>query len=649
MATAQEILDWYAKGRPPSAGSSASSDGGSSAEDILKWYAARAKENAPEPVQFVDPATGATGGPTPGDQAPPGWSPAPPGPVMSLAERFRQNPVSDRFAGTQEAVNRLLGYSGGPSAIDVEAERQARGEAVRQGGGSLGEILAAQGPITESPFAMGFGAAPSPGGGSLAGVPIGNRLVPAPPPAPAAAPPVGVPNRLLAPPSETPMPAAPMTGTAPPVAAVTPVTPVTPVTANPLLGPPAATGAAENRLIAPPEAPPVETPTTGPKGNILPIRTQAQAEAKADEILRHFAQGGNTAIDTTEMIPGSAPTLSKAIVGGNPGIAALERRIAEDNPNAFQPNADKIAAARSSHFAETAGTKEADDVAAAQVRRRYQAEDARVFSPQNMDRADPTSVIKTIDDALAGRQGQRGAIAEALQGVRAKLVDANGKMQTDPNLLYGVRQDINDSIGPLAQGTKNDRRAAAHELIDVRNALDPVINDAAPGFGDFIKRFSEDMGPIEGRRYLRSMRLTDANGNITLGKLDQAIKTLENQRNLPGLRAGDSVTEDQLKALNTLREDFRTDNKRQLGRALGSPTVQNLGTSRALGVMTHPAVTAATTLAGGAAEPVLGLGGPILRHMFATADAKGQQMVMDALKRKLLNPQDAASAFQPPR
>lgn len=417
---------------------------------------------------------------------------------------------------------------------------------------------------------------------------------------------------------------------------------------TPAATPPPAEAPTENKFLAPPatEPAPVETPQSGPKGNILPIKTEAQADARADEIIRHFAQGGNTTIDQTEIIPGSTPTLAKSIVGGNPGISALERRVMEDNPNAFQPNVDKVAKARSDHFAAIAGTKEADDVAAGHVSAAYRAEDERVFSPENIrGPADPSPVIKIIDDALAGRQGQRGAIADALHAVRDKLVDADGKLQTNPDLLYGVRQDINDSIGPLAQGTKNDRRAAARELIGVREALTPVIDEVAPGFSDFIDRFSKDMGPIEGRRYLRSMRLTDANANITLGKLDNAIKTLESQRNLPGLRAGDSVTEEQLAALNTLRDDFRTDSKRQLGRSLGSNTMQNAGTSRALDVLTHPAVTAATTIAGASAEPIFGLGGPALKYWLSSMDAKGQQMVMDALKRKLVNPADAASAF----
>lgn len=411
-------------------------------------------------------------------------------------------------------------------------------------------------------------------------------------------------------------------------------------------GNPLAPQAAEANPLAPaPEAPAVATPTEGPKAKLLPIRSPAAAEAEADRTIRHFAGNGNTTIDMSSAIPGSKPTLSQSIVGGNPGIAALERSVRDAFPNDFVARETANQAARADHLVSVTGTPA--DLAAAEAERDAMTAKARTTAFADPQPTDPTPAIQQIDQILKSGQGQRTTVANALNDIRSKLVDAKGNLQTDPEQLYGIRQHINDIISPKAAGTASDARAAARELITVKGALDPVIEKGAPGFTDYIKQYEELSKPINGMQALQNMQLTDAQGNIQLGRLNTNINALERQQKQPGARLADSVTDEQLDALKTLRDDFRRDSKSQLGKSLGSNTVQNLGTNQALNVIGHPLVGAAG-LSTATANPIVGAAAMAARYGLQKMGDKGQSMVLEALRRKLLDPAQAATAFPPP-
>jgi hypothetical protein len=400
---------------------------------------------------------------------------------------------------------------------------------------------------------------------------------------------------------------------------------------------------AVNPLVPPPES--VATPTTAPKAKLLPIRTPAQADAEADRIIRHFAGNGNTTIDTASAIPGSKPTLSQAIVGGNPGIASLETTARDMSPNDFVARETANQQARADHLVSVIGTPA--DLAAAEAERDALTAKAKATAFSNPQPTDPTPAIQQIDAILKSGQGQRTTVANALKDIRSKLVDAKGNLQTDPEQLYGIRQHINDIISPKAAGTASDARAAARELMTVKDALDPVIEQGAPGFTHYIQQYESLSRPINGMQALQNMQLTDAQGNIQLGRLNTNINALERQQKLPGARLADSVTDEQLAQLKALRDDFRRDSKQQLGKSLGSPTFQKLGTNRVMETLGHPLVGGVGLTFGATTNPIIAGAGLAARYGLQKMDAKGQAMVLDALRRKLLNPDLAATSFRP--
>jgi hypothetical protein len=405
-------------------------------------------------------------------------------------------------------------------------------------------------------------------------------------------------------------------------------------------------------MLSPPEAPTPSAaapPTTAPSGKILPITTQKQADAEADRIIAHFAGSGPIKLNTNPLFSGARPTLSQAIEGGNAGIAGLEQTVREMTPeaqNAFAALEAANQAKRADALRQIIGTPA--DITAAEAQRdaATAAAKAAVFAPDNLKPTDPTPAIAQIDAVLSSGQGQRTVVNSALSAIRAKLVDPEtGALQTDPEQLYGIRQAINDMISPKAAGTASDGRQAARELMSVKDALDPVIEQGAPGFKSYINSYSSQTAPINGMQYLQNMNLLDANGKVQLGKLNQAIVGLQKQQALPGARLADGVTDQQLSALLKLRDDFRNDSKQTIGAPIGSSTAKRLGTNAILSNMGNPLVHGLLgNLAGG---PGIGLGGALVSMGLHKLGDRGAAMVQQSLRNKLLNPEQAATAFPP--
>lgn len=442
--------------------------------------------------------------------------------------------------------------------------------------------------------------------------------------APAVAPPA---NRLM--PEPAPVPSAPATP---------PRSPATPAERA---------AAIESGASAPSPAETAAIPDKLPSNPLFPIVTKRGAEKRANKIIEHFAGEGPRDVNLAELVPGSAPTLAQAT--GNAGIATLERGFRDANPNAFVQRAAANGDARAQTLLGITGT-EADIAAAEAVRNAATARlrDAAFAEPKPVM---PTPVVAKIDEILAGPEGQRDVVRNALQSIRSKIVvkDAENpgalQMQTDPVQLYGVRKAINDSISPKAAGTAGDARQAARELIEVQRVLDSVIESGAPGFGQYIRAYAEASKPIDAMKFLQGLNLTDARGNITLAKVDNAIKAVDRQTKLPGIRAGDAVAEEQMAALRLLRDDMRREANSSLGKSLGSNTVQNLTTNWLLarlgGAPSHVGVGAALL-----AEPVTGTALAALNFGGNKLAARGERLVQNALQERLLNPARGAEALQ---
>jgi len=178
--------------------------------------------------------------------------------------------------------------------------------------------------------------------------------------------------------------------------------------------------------------------------------------------------------------------------------------------------------------------------------------------------AKPQKVVGPIDNALA------------------VLKEGDTKFQTDPAQLYGIRQAITDKLSPLASGTGSDARLAARQLEVVKRGLDSAIEKAAPGYKDYLQTYSEMSKPIDQMKFLQGLNLTDAQGNVTLQKVQTALKSINKLQNAKGANPAKSLTSDQINALTALRDDLLRRQNNALGRSLGSNTVQNVASQNLL-------------------------------------------------------------------
>ncbi len=384
----------------------------------------------------------------------------------------------------------------------------------------------------------------------------------------------------------------------------------------------------------------------GKVGNKLFPDALTVAGKKAKGIIESFA-GGPVRPNATELVPGSKPTLAEST--GNAGVAALTRALRDLNPNSpLVAREAENAAARGTHFEGAAGTPE--DVAAALAARdkAATAQLKSVFTPGQAP-ADVTPIRQKIDEILAGSTGARPAVKASLRDVIA-ILDNEGKPVTDPKALY---DSVRKGIGDLISGkdlTKAYGKAAARELIAVQDALDDVIEASAPGFKQYLDDYARASAPATAMEFLQGLNLTDAKGNITLAKVQNALKRLQAQQTAPGVKGGKAVTTAQQQALESIRDDLLRADAINKGKSLGSNTVQNALAQKRLGLSRFiPEGIGATTgagiggLVGGPHGIEIGgfIGdrlGAAVGSMRAGRQAQAQNMLQATIEDMLLNP-----------
>ncbi len=420
----------------------------------------------------------------------------------------------------------------------------------------------------------------------------------------------------------------------------------------------AAPAAPTNPLMA--AAQPAQAiPTAMPKAGALPPFTQSAAEARADEILQHFAKGGSLDVDATPLIPGSTPTLAQSIVGGNAGIATLERTLQAQAPQAFDTITQAANAGRTGVLSKLIGTPA--DIEAAEALRDTQTSAARNAAFANPAPQDAAPIANQVQGFITANNG-RPSVQAPLQRVLDQLdtiapAADDGTRMANPAELYNVRKYLNDMVAPRAAGTADDGKAAAAQLLQLKPTMDNVIEAGAPGFKNYMGQFENLSRPINGMQYLQNLNLTDTSGNTTLQKLDTAVKGLARNQAKDGAQLADSVTPDQAGVLTNLRNDMRRQALSGRGKGIGSDTTQKLATNALLSAVGGTDSPTAMGAVGGALggvflNPVtgglalLGAGG---RYALGAASHRGESMVREALIARLTNPALGARSLAPLR
>lgn len=324
--------------------------------------------------------------------------------------------------------------------------------------------------------------------------------------------------------------------------------------------------------------------------------TEAGQDAIAARIVGKFGAGGPMAVDTTELVPGSLPTLAEAT--GNAGIATLQRVTRDLRPNAFADREVSNAAARNAAFDKIAGDQAAIDAAAgarddaanalygkafaADAMRRDLAQSAQQmrapFSGVGLSSAADDLATPGLRE-LAARPMFKQAVDAAKQLAANRGVALEDPLQSLQGLHY-VKLALDDALNPAAKSAMGRNASAA--VMDMRNKLADELAQISPLYGGARQTFAEMSQPINSMEALQKMKLTDARGNMTLSKVKNGIQSLDKFRKAPGVNPAKSITDDQMGTLQAIHDDLLRQDFLNAGRSAGSNTLQNIATDNML-------------------------------------------------------------------
>jgi hypothetical protein len=280
----------------------------------------------------------------------------------------------------------------------------------------------------------------------------------------------------------------------------------------------------------------------------------AQAKVERNRLLAPAKTGG----DATPYVPGVR--LTQADITGNAVDATEAKRLSQtpEGTQQFRDLQSDNSAARSAYFDQIAG--DPSDVASLKAARSGQAEQDLQAAWENKQKANAQPVVETINRILKSDDGVRPLVQQKLNQVLETLHDKSGALQTDPEMLYGARKAIDDTLSKEAAKSEPLNIRVASNLQNVKAALDRAIEPAAPGFGQYLKNFSEASRPIDKMELLQSFQPKLTNGadrNMTFGKFDAMMKNIVQERATRGNSPAKSIDPDTMDALFNLHADLR--------------------------------------------------------------------------------------------
>jgi hypothetical protein len=358
---------------------------------------------------------------------------------------------------------------------------------------------------------------------------------------------------------------------------------------------------------------------------ILQPFTQKGQERIAGDILNRFADGGPTAVNAGEIVPGSMPTLAEAT--GNAGLAGLQRTARDLRPNAFVEREAGQAAARSTALDNIAG-----DAAQLEFYKASRGQAAHELYDAALNRAPeaPTSYVKGQITQLLKRPSIDAAsrVAQKWAIERGEKPAMNGSLRA----LHDVKTALDDKI---AEAVQRGAGGEAKALDGTKTKLLDVMEKLSPEYGEARATYAAMSKPINEMEALQGLKLTDARGNITLSKIQNAIHGLEQQRAAPGFNNAKAIDQEKLKTLHAIRDDLLRRELTMAGKSAGSNTFQNIATDNILSNM----------LPGKIGGKVAGKVGDVFGQVGKLAYSGANEKIRNNLMDMMLDPAAAQAAM----
>lgn len=381
-----------------------------------------------------------------------------------------------------------------------------------------------------------------------------------------------------------------------------------------------------------------------PAPRMIPV-THGQAINQAGNLINHF-YSGNPVKNPGKLVPGYEPRLSG--LTNDPGLATLERGIeaahqgglavrAQSNTRAIRKAVDNI-------------VPKEGEVESLMAARRMELDPLREqLLSRPGTRVDIVPIQKEIDQLMAGPAGKESGPRNVLKAIRENLVNADGQLETRPDMVWGIRRDIDRMLTPKTQAEQtqlgSDARAAKRVLERVREKITGQIEDVVPGFKEWNYKWAERSREIEAKEFLEGLKLVGTDDAAKLGFVDRAIAQIEvaqrnaNRHGVKGKSAA-FVSPEELDALKTLQNTMRIENLHATaGKPVNAATFQYLATNSRFGQMAgNPLVHLGASLLGAATHGPIGLAAGV--GTAATSHyliPRAEHMVRTSVEKFLLN------------
>ena len=324
--------------------------------------------------------------------------------------------------------------------------------------------------------------------------------------------------------------------------------------------------------------------------------TDLGQEKIAGEVLTGLARNPLSAIRRGESyqqkVPGYQPTTAQAtkdlgLISAETPIKGLDMtgRFAEQQSTANQARMNII----------NRMARESEDITAAEARRNAITDPLRenAFAQSNVDPVTFKSAIdlivgRQVNSILKSPQGKRSTVQAVVKDAYQDIKRAN-----TPQDLYEIRKDLramerglldkSGQGGPSSSAYKVSRK----ELNDIIKSVDDVIESAAPGYQDYLRKYASMSKGIESMSAAQDFRsrvistIPDPQnpGSFLLSQpsFARAIRAAKEGKNFEGLSKA------QIAVLDKIAKDLDEGVLNRATKMPGSDTFKNMSTANVIG------------------------------------------------------------------
>lgn len=365
----------------------------------------------------------------------------------------------------------------------------------------------------------------------------------------------------------------------------------------------------------------------GAKEAVRPF-TEAGREVIVGNVLRGLAREPEAAMkaagDFTPAIGGGyTPTTAQAtrdigLIAAETPIRGMDTfKFAEQTSQANKARMNILDRMAKDKDALTSAIAKRDSVTAPM---REAAFEKSTVSPDVFQSAITLNVGGTIDNIMQSPVGARGSVAKTMDWAKNQLSRAK-----TPQELYEVRKDLRDAAQGLLDKEGSAYSLAKGQLEQVIRSVDDVIDSAAPGYRDYLKKYaqaSKGIESMEAAQAFRSKVLTTTPDPMNVG--DFMISQPAFTRAIRGLEQDpQGLSKTQIAVLKKVGEDLDSGVLNRAGKVPGSDTFKNLSTANLIGGIIGKQITGMPAAMQKAASP--------LNWLYNGTDDQIRELLVDAM------------------